>query len=81
MIAVRFLHRDEWEIRLRDYGCEPLEGKGRLNTAEWWRMPWGTPFTVPIEEDGRCDEWAIHKLILDIVKDAPAGWEFPMPQP
>jgi hypothetical protein len=27
--------------QLRDYGCKPLQGKGPLNTAEWWQMPWG----------------------------------------
>jgi hypothetical protein len=78
MISVRFLHREEWEAKLRGYGCKPLEGKGRLNTAELWQMPWGGyPFTVPIEDDGRCDEWAIRRLIADIVKAAPEGWKFP----
>jgi hypothetical protein len=76
-MAVRFLHRGEWERRLRRYGCHRLEGKGKLNTAEWWQMPWGTPFTVSIEDDGRCDEWAIQRVILDMVKCAPPGWEFP----
>jgi hypothetical protein len=78
MISVRFLHRLEWERKLRSYGCKPLEGKGPLNTAEWWQMPWGgQPFIVPTEDDGRCDEWAIARLILDIVKAAPPDWEFP----
>jgi hypothetical protein len=77
MITVRFLHRDEWEARLRAYSCEPLEGKGPLNTIEWWRTSWNYPFTVPIESDGRCDEWAIHRLILDIVRTAPPDWKFP----
>jgi hypothetical protein len=40
-------------------------------------MPWGTPFTVPVEDDGRSDEWAIQRVILDMVKCAPPGWEFP----
>jgi len=77
MLAVRFLHRHEWEAKLRSYGCEPLVGKGALNTAEWWRMPWGQLFTVPIESDGRCDEWAIHRLILDVVSCAHTDWKFP----
>jgi hypothetical protein len=77
VIAVRFLKRAEWEDKLRAYDCRPLEGKGNLNTAEWWQTPWGSPFTVPIEKDERCDEWAIHRLILDIVKCAPPDWKFP----
>jgi len=76
MIAPRFLHREEWEAKLRDYGCKPLEGKGPLNTAEWWQMPWGQPFVVPIEDDGRCHERAIHHLILHIVECAPPDWKF-----
>jgi hypothetical protein len=63
-MPVRFLNRTEWEAKLRHYGCKPLEGKGRLNTAEWWQTPWGSaPFTVPIESDGRCDEWAIQRVV------------------
>ena len=77
MISVRFLHRAEWEAKLRAYGCKPLERKGSLNTAEWWQMPWGRPFTVPVEGDGRSDEVTIQRLILDIVKCAPPDWEFP----
>jgi hypothetical protein len=79
MIAVRFLHRPEWEAKLRRYGCKPLPGKTPLNTAEWWQMPWGRqpPFTVPIEADGRCDEAAIQRIILDMVRCAPQDWEFP----
>ena len=78
MISIRFLHRPEWERKLRSYGCKPLEGKGPLNTAEWWQMPWGGQlFTVPTEDNGRCHEQAIHRLILDIVKAAPTDWEFP----
>lgn len=63
MIRDRFLERTEWEAKLRRWRCEPLAGKTRLNTAEWWKGPHGYPFTVPIEdEDGRCDFWAIQKL-------------------
>ncbi len=78
MIAVRLLHRTEWEARLRRrYDCKPLDGKGPLNTAEWWQTPWSHPFTVPVDSEGRCEEWALQRLILDFVKCAPAGWEFP----
>jgi len=78
MNAARSLSRNEWEASLRDYGCKPLNGKGPLNTAEWWQMPWGgNPFTVPVDDDGRCDKWALNKLILDIIKSTPPGWEFP----
>ena len=78
MNDVSLISRDEWEAALRDYGCKPLEGKGSLNTAEWWQMPWGGyPFTVPVDDDGRCDKWAFNKLVLDIIKSAPSGREFP----
>lgn len=76
MIAVRSLSRDEWEERLKRYRCEPLAGKGALNSAEWWKAPWGHPFTVPVDYDGTCDEWAIERLILDIVKIAPDDFSF-----
>ncbi len=77
MISVRFLQREEWEAKLRGhYKCQPLEGKGPLNTAEWWKTPWDRPFTVPVEADGRCDEWAFQRLISDLMKCAPPGWNF-----
>lgn len=70
--------REEWEKALRDYGCKPLEGKGALNTAEWWRMAWGGyPFTVPVDEEGRCDVWAFNRLVVDIFKLAPPDWQPP----
>jgi hypothetical protein len=72
------VERAEWEAALLDYGCKPLEGKGGLNTAEWWQMPWGGyPFTVPVDEDGRCAKRALNRLIADIIKSVPPGWEFP----
>src|SRR3954471_3334874 len=52
LIAARMLPRAEWEAELRYYGCDPLEGKGSLNTAELWQMPWERwPFTVPLEDN------------------------------
>ena len=78
MNALSFLTREEWEAALRDYGCKPLEGKGRLNTAEWWQMPWGGYlFTVPVDDEGRCERWALNRLIADIIRLAPPGSEFP----
>jgi len=78
MSSVWLVPREEWEEALKSYGCKPLEGKGPLNSAEWWQMPWGVyPFTVSIEDDGRCDRRALNRLIADIVSQAPPGWEFP----
>ena len=63
MIANRLLSREEWEAKLRRWRCHPLEGKGSLNTAEWWIGPKGGPFTVPIEgEDDRCEFWALQRI-------------------
>lgn len=52
---------------MRRWGCTPLEGKGPLNTAEWWRGPEPDRmlFTVPIEGDGSCDFWAVQRLCVD----------------
>jgi hypothetical protein len=53
-MAVRLLGRSEWEDKLRAYKCLPLDGKDNLNSAEWWKAPWGaSPFTVPVEGDGQ----------------------------
>jgi hypothetical protein len=63
MIRGRFLSRGEWERILTDAGAAPLSGKGALNTAEWWRLPGGAPFTVPVEnEAGEADYWAVQTL-------------------
>ena len=77
MIAVRLLQREDWEKRLRSYGCFPQEGMGTLNTAEWWRWPWGgAPFTVPCEDDGSMDEQSFQGLMQDMGLLAPLDWEF-----
>jgi hypothetical protein len=61
-MILRWLTRAQWERKLRRHGFQPLEGKGSLNTAEWWRRPGEFPVTVPVEPDGRADFWAIQKL-------------------
>jgi len=71
------MSREAWEAELRSYGCKPLEGKGALNTAEWWQYPWGQPFTVPCDDDGICDQWAFLRVITDMAKCAPRDWTFP----
>jgi hypothetical protein len=71
MIAPRFLPRLEWEARLRDYKCKPVQGLGRLNTAEWWRASWNFLFTVPVEADGSCHEREFQRLIAVLMKSAP----------
>ncbi|WP_435666313.1 hypothetical protein [Maritalea sp.] len=49
---------------MRRRGCVPLEGKGKLNTAEWWITKDKQPFTVPVERGnkGLVEFWALHKL-------------------
>ena len=48
MIAVQLMAVAEVEDILRSYGCSKLEGLTPLNTANWWRWPWGgAPFTLP----------------------------------
>jgi hypothetical protein len=77
-MPVRFLSRAEWEAKLRSYGCRPLQGEGKLNTAELWLTPWGSyPFTVPVESDGRCDQIAFQRIVAYIASIAPPGWKFP----
>ena len=75
MISLHRLARDEWERRLRSYGCYPAEGLTGLNTAEWWRWPFpGPPFVVPVDPEGYCDARAYHKLMADMALLAPPGW-------
>jgi hypothetical protein len=71
----RLFARSEWEPILCDFGAQPLEGKGRLNTAEWWRAPWGVPFVVPIDESGCCLEEDIFWLAASVVRTMPPGWD------
>lgn len=71
MIA-KFLSRQQWEAKLRRWGCTRLEGAGELNTAEFWRGPnGGYPFTVPVEDDGSCDFWAIQQIVADFGRPPP----------
>jgi len=77
VIAVRVIPRAEAIAKLRSYGCEPLQGKGSLNTAEWWRWPWGgAPFLLSCEGE-TVDAWVMQKLIADMAVLAPLGWKFP----
>ena len=62
-MLLRFVPRSQWEKKLLDLGARPLPGIGPLNTAEWWRVPGRTPFTVPVEADGACEFWALQKII------------------
>lgn len=77
MIAVRLYPREEWEAQLRALGCRPLEGKGHLNTAEWWvaEMGGGQPgfvFTVPVEgPDDRVGERELGIVIAQVKKARP----------
>jgi hypothetical protein len=62
MLPGRFVDRPTWERMLRELGAEPLAGKAPLNTAEWWRRPGHPPFTLPVEDDGKCDFWAFRRI-------------------
>jgi hypothetical protein len=78
LICARLLTRAEWEEELRYYGCNPLEGKGRLNTAELWQMPWERwPFTVALEADDHMHMSTMDELRMLIVSSAPKGTKFP----
>jgi len=75
--AVRRKPRDEWETELRSYGCYPAKGLSALQTAEWWRWPWGGyPFTVPVEADGTIETWAFQRILGDMAALAPDDWQF-----
>jgi hypothetical protein len=78
MMPNRKLTLKEAQAELQSYGCTPLTRKGRLNTAEWWQWPWGgAPFILPIDDDDRFDQWAFQRLLADMAKLVPRGWEFP----
>lgn len=68
MISVPLISREEWEAALRAFGCKPLEGKTKLNTAEWWKTPWNFVFTVPIAEhmEGYMERWSFDMLVTRI---------------
>lgn len=61
MLRGRFLDRPTWERMLRGLGAEPVQGRTRLSTAEWWARPGEMPFMVPAEDDGACDFWAFRR--------------------
>jgi hypothetical protein len=75
-VAVRRLPREEWKPRLERYRCKPLEGKTKLNTAEWWRAEWGFLFTVPVDDDGYITDIDLQAVIADVVGSAPSGQRF-----
>lgn len=78
MIAIRLLTRAEWEEELRYYGCNPLQGKGELNTAELWQMAWQRwPFTVPVDAEGKMPMSDMDRLRMIILDSAPKGTKFP----
>jgi hypothetical protein len=78
VIAARSLAREEWERELRYYGCYPQAGLTKLNTAEWWRLPFAgyAPFTVPVE-DGRLLQSDLDRIVMMIVEAAPEEWTPP----
>lgn len=70
------ISRSQWEKKLRSLGCVPLEGKGHLNTAEWWKDPTGYPFTVPVDnEKGDCDYWAVQRICKLLGAEIWANWD------
>ncbi len=70
----KYLSRAKWEKKLRAHGAQPLVGKGLLNTAEWWIIPGGIPFTVPVEKpDGHAEFWAIDRLCKTIKPPKPSS--------
>lgn len=61
-MIIKQVPRSLWEAKLRRWGCSPLDGKGPLNTAEWWIGKRMLPFTVPVDDDGACEFWALQKI-------------------
>jgi hypothetical protein len=76
MPAMRLFKRSEWEARLARVHCEPLQGKTKLNTAEWWKAPWGFVFTVPVDQNDMINQIDLSAVIADVVADAPPGYSF-----
>jgi hypothetical protein len=68
-LLLRWVARDDWERKLRALGADPLAGKAALNTAEWWICP--GKITVTVDPDGRCDFWALHRIIQQQGGDSP----------
>lgn len=68
MIAPRLIPREEWEIQLRQLNCQRVFGKhvGVLESAEVWENEHKRWFTVPVEENGSVDKWALDRLLQQI---------------
>lgn len=73
MIAVRFVHRHEWEAKLKRHGYVPLEGLGPLSKAVFWKTSWGHVFTVPVDEEDRVEAWDLQKVHIDAENTKPPG--------
>lgn len=75
MLGSRFLSRPQWEKKLTDIGAQRVQTGTFINTAEWWRCGDGLPFTVPVEDDGSCEFWAIQRILKDQGAKTPfGGW-------
>jgi hypothetical protein len=63
MALGKFLPRPKWEKMLRELGAEPDVTLPAISGAEWWRRPGQLPFTVPVEDGGESEFWAIQKTL------------------
>ncbi len=73
MTALRRFSPEEWRPKLERYRARPIQGKTKLNTAEWWRTDWNYLFTVPVDAEGFISEIDLQAVIADVVASAPAG--------
>lgn len=76
MIAPRLLHRTEWEHRLRQMGCKPVDdgSEPKLETGEWWLTEHDFLFPVACDENGdlRTDDW--QQVLILLARLKPIDW-------
>lgn len=78
MIAPRLLPRDDWEDRLRQWGCRPLDDDSEephLETGEWWVTKDDFLFSVACDEEGRLrpEDW--QQVLIVIARLKPLDWD------
>ena len=70
-MSVRLFSRAEWQVRLQSYNFKKKTGVPRLPVGEWWTTPWGIDFVISVEDDGRCDQYTLDRIIIEAMATMP----------
>lgn len=79
MTALRLLPRVEWEARLRQHGCKPLDDTSgepapTPETGEWWLTKDEFLFPVACDKEGslRPEDW--QQVLVLLARLKPLDW-------